>query len=149
MTKTPIIIGLLITPLLLSSCWRELRFPITAGVFSGYDDNHTIEGTFVVEKIDSKTYVKANGINVVRDRINKKYYSVSFSAVKEDGSTFAYIFENLVDDTFELVYYKDDNGAEFTPFQAYKPGESEWPGHYTLSIPYENDLISFTLEENE
>ncbi|MGM9814393.1 MAG: hypothetical protein ACI32C_05850 [Candidatus Enteromonas sp.] len=75
-----------IIPLLgLTSCWFKVnhrRNIIVPGHFSGVNEyDESVLCDLWIEPISKEEYKHANGINVIRDEINRKHYSVHLSII--------------------------------------------------------------------
>lgn len=123
MKKTRLFTLLSIFPLLLlSSCinYGTLRTNyIEAGVFKGPDLTDAYMCTLTVTAISKKDYIKANGVNVVKDAVREGYYLLSFVAISEN-ETITYDFISL-EDPFDgspktFAHYRDANGSWFDPY---------------------------------
>lgn len=112
---------LLLPVILLSSCrYGTIRTnAIEAGVFAGQDSTGEYDCTFVVEEITDVEYVKAEGVNVLKDAVEGGYYRVAFSAIGKDGNTLTYDFVSLRDpyngSPRTYAAYIDDNKAWIEP----------------------------------
>lgn len=133
----------------LASCYKQERYSMGAGLFVGFNKEHSLNCTFEVRKIAKSSFESAGGKNVVTDHTNGNHFSVSFSAKNDIGETYFYTFENLVRDYKGVVFYKDDNGAEFTPFQMSDSKDTSSKTEYEARIPYDESWIVVTLSEVE
>lgn len=117
---------LFVASLCLLSCdgGNKRKNAFVAGTFEGVaKENENISTHLVVTEINEDDYSNADGINVVQDAWNLKYYNLKFHAIDQNGIRTDYDFVNLRDShptvTAQPIYYKSDSCIDIGPWGLY------------------------------
>lgn len=126
MKKRLILFLLIFSPFLLTSCYFPALYRYTsrinyfvAGLFNGknyYDDTLIY---LEVNAISKSEYKKAKNINVIKDLVKNKYYSLNMYTLLDGERNILYNFDTLKDyegSSAKPVTYKDKNACELMPF---------------------------------
>lgn len=117
---------LVISPFILASCYFPSLYRYTsrnnyfvAGLFSGknyYDDTVIY---LEVSSISNNAYKNAKNINVIKDLVKNKFYSLNMFTLIDGERNIIYSFDTFKDyegSSKKPVTYKDKNGCELMPF---------------------------------
>ncbi len=117
---------LFVASLCLLSCdgGNKRKNAFVAGIFEGViEEDESISTHLVVTEIDENDYSSANGMNVVQDLWNLKYYSLEFHAIDDGGIRTNYDFVNLRDIHPKVkaqpIYYTGDGCLDIIPWGLY------------------------------
>jgi hypothetical protein len=112
---------IIILILCLISCSSKRTNIIIAGHYKGNDfQNNSITCDLYIKQISKIEYSNQNGINVIKDSINEKYYSILFTINNIESGSQQISFYNFKDAYNNAnstpISYVDDNDCWLTPF---------------------------------